>query len=284
MSIPAEATRTGPLSPAQVERFGRDGFLVFERFLPEALLTTLKAEADQWVDGGREDAYAEPKPTTARMQLALPEHGMLISHPPTMDIVGQLLGPGCAYHHLHTTRFDAGADGIGWHQDYQQLPQTSRIKGMLHVFYYPNGLDGTIGDLLILPGSQTMVIENNAFRRFGTVDLPGSIVIDALPPGSAVVIHSAVLHARRAKPGGEGRPRYLIDISYCQAGVRWFSDYGDWRAKLATARRRGLDRGGRYAHLFDDAHFFDVAEGRRKLAEIDTGASLVERFLDPPSA
>jgi hypothetical protein len=272
-----------PLSPEQVARFKRDGYLVFDPFLPAALVTTLKAECDQWTAGGVEDAYAEPKPTTARMQLALPEHGMLISHPPTMAMIDQLLGPGSAYHHLHTTRFDAGAEGIHWHHDYVQLPSTNRVEPMVHVFYYLNGLDGTIGDLLVLPGSQDMIADSGAFRRFGTDDLPGSVVIDRLSPGSAIVIHSAVLHGRRKKPGGEGRPRYFIDISYCSGRVRWFSDYGDWRAKLSTAMARGLDRGGRYAHLFDQAHFYDVGEARRALAAINGGGGLVERFLDQPS-
>jgi hypothetical protein len=87
------------------------------------------------------------------------------------------------------------------------------------------------------------------------------MVVDDLPPGSAVLVHSALWHARRAKPGGEGVPRYFADASYCEAGVQWPSySRKNWREILAKCRERMLDRGGRYAHLFDESHFFDRNE------------------------
>jgi hypothetical protein len=263
------------LSPSDRERFERDGYLVFERFLDDDMRLRLIGEVDQWAAGGIEDAYA-PREARAveRVQLALPEHGWLVSHPPLMAIVEELLGPGFAYHHIHTTRFDAGCNGVQWHHDYMQFPQANRSHGMVHAFFYLSGLNGTIGDLLLRPGSQRLIIDIAALGSFATDDLPGSIVIDRLAPGSLVLVHSALWHARRKKPGGDGRPRYFVDASYCQAGIRWPSDYGDWRAKLRIARERGLDRGGRYAHLFDDAHFFDVAEARKRLAAENVGSML----------
>ena len=48
-------------------------------------------------------------------------------------------------------------------------------------------------------------------------ELPGSLTFGSknpLPPGSAVIVHSALLHGRRAQPGGDpNKPRYFIDIS-----------------------------------------------------------------------
>ena len=256
------------LSAEQLAQFADLGHVTLPAFLPSDLVTTLKAEVDVWVGSGRpDDRYAqptaggvEPKPQPLpkpRMQLELPGHGRLASHPPLMAMLTQILGEGFAYHHLHTARHDPGCGGVNWHHDYEQHPQTNRSHGMVHVFFYLNGLDGTIGDLLVLPGSQRMVLERGAFGFFGTADLPGSIVINDLPPGSAVIVHSAALHARRAKPGGEGRPRYFIDSSYCQAGVQWPSANGQWRLALRRALELGLDRGGAYRHLFDEAHFYD---------------------------
>ena len=41
-----------------------------------------------------------------------------------------------------------------------------------------------------------------------------------------VLIHSAVLHGRRAKPGGDAAaPRYFVDVSYCQPGPRRWPSY-----------------------------------------------------------
>ncbi|MBA3709294.1 MAG: phytanoyl-CoA dioxygenase family protein [Planctomycetes bacterium] len=279
MDTASGAPLSSPLSPADHERFERDGFLVFPSFLGDDLRTRLMAEVDHWVAGGVDDPYAPgpPRREHERVQLLMHEHGLLISHPPLIEVVRALLGDGFAYHHLHTSRFDPGANGVQWHHDYMQFPQANRSHRMVHAFFYLSGLDGTIGDLLLRPGSHATVVDSSAIGTFGTNDLPGSIVINRLIAGSLVVLHSALWHARRKKPGDEGRARYFIDVSYCQAGIRWPSDYGDWKTKLRLARERGLDRGGSCAHLFDEAHFFDVAEARRRMADDNVG-SLIERF------
>ena len=75
-------------------------------------------------------------------------------------------------------------------------------------------------------------------------DFIRKIIYDDLPPGSAVVVHSAVWHARRPKPGGEERPRYFIDVSYCQNGVLWPA-YPNVEGINAKALEMGLDRDGR---------------------------------------
>jgi hypothetical protein len=45
---------------------------------------------------------------------------------------------------------------------------------------------------------------------------------------------------------------------------------------LARARELGLDQGGRYAHLFDESHFFDTREAHEALERINRG-SLIEQ-------
>ena len=147
-------------------------------------------------------------------------------------------------------RQDAGNRGVNWHQDYEQVPQLNRTHIMVHVFYYLNGLDGTVGDLLVLPRSQDLVVANGGIGLFGTEDLPGSVTVDSLPPGSAVIVHSAVWHARRPKPGGEGHPRYFIDVSYCQHGTLW-PGYPKVHEINAKALEMGHDRDGQYDFLLE---------------------------------
>jgi len=255
--------------------FQEQGFLILDSFLDEELIARLKAESDEFEAQRNDD---ESKPPHAWR-----EHGRLISHPPTMTLVEQLMGPGFGYHHLHSTRMCAGYPSVPWHHDYEQIPQSNRSKVMVHVFHYLNGLDGTIGDLLVWPGSQHSVLAHQALRFCDTADLPGSVVVDDLPPGSVVIVHSALLHARRAKPGGDEKPRYFIDCSYCEAGIRWPSTHnghGHWRDKLRLARELGHDRDGRYAHLFDESHFFDTAEAHAIMQESGSDdRSIAEQLL-----
>ncbi len=92
---------------------------------------------------------------------------------------------------------------------------------MCHAFVYLHGLTGEIGDLIVLPGSHKTVMDRNLIGDlFQQQQLPGSLSFGSgipLPPGSVVIVHSALVHGRRAMPGGkDGQPRYFSDISYCQ--------------------------------------------------------------------
>jgi hypothetical protein len=244
-----------PLSDEQIKTFHEEGYLIFEGFFTQEECDNLKADIDALTEAR---AKREAHPYLCEF----PHLGPLISHPRVMEIVESVMGPGFAFHHLHAVRQDAGTPGVPWHQDYEQEPQTNRSHVMVHLFYYLNGLNGEVGDLLCLPRSHRTVIANGALWMLDTKPLPGERVINDLPPGSAVLVHSALWHARRAQPGGEDRPRYFADASYCQAGIRWPS-YGipQWREILRRAMEKGLDRGGRYSHLFEENHFFDRQAG-----------------------
>ena len=257
------------LTAEQIEFFRSNGYLIFERFFSAAECAELKADIDR-LEQLRRDKQTVP------LMCEFPCLGPLISHPGVMEAVEGVLGPGFAFHHLHAVRQDAGTRGVNWHQDYEQFPQTNRAHAMVHLFYYFNGLNGEVGDLLLVPKTQNTVVDNGALWFLGTADLPGSLVQDNLPPGTVVMVHSALWHARRAKPGGEGHPRYFADASYCQAGIRWPS-YGGarWREILSRACQLGLDRDGRYAHLFDPAHFFDQ-EAARRLVKGAQGSLVLE--------
>ena len=84
---------------------------------------------------------------------------------------------------------------------------------------------------MCMPRSQNAVMERPAFSQlWQDYELPGSLTFGSknpLPPGSAVIVHSALLHGRRAQPGGDpNKPRYFIDISYCQPGPSRWPNYG----------------------------------------------------------
>lgn len=211
----------------------------------------------------------------------MPALGRLTWHPRITSVVDQLMtswvpraewtlsdGPAAAletpeipahepyvFHHINAARHDVGMRGLPWHHDYDQYPQTNRSHLMIHVLVYLNGLDGSVGDLLLAPGTQNSVMSKRAFWHAGWEHLPNTVVIDDLPPGAAIVMNSAMLHARAPKPGGDTKPRYFIDAAYCQRGVTWPATYSGSHEGL---RERHLAEGGDRPWMFDETAFFDA--------------------------
>jgi len=270
------------LTKQQVLDFKKEGYLILPSFLPENLVNSLKAEVDRWVDQGfrqKSIAGCKEKHPPELMELELGEHGWLISYPPLMTILEQLMGTSFAFHHLHSDRHDSGCTHKNWHHDYEQYPQSNRSHAMVHVFHYLNGLDGAIADLVVVPRTQYEVMDKRALDCFGVDTLPHEIAINNLPAGTTVIAHSAIFHARRAKPFSMGKvpPRYFIDCSYCQVGVRWPQVKPYWRGMLAKARELKLDR-GTWKDLFDEKHFYDPFEILPQFDQINQG-SLIEKLI-----
>jgi ectoine hydroxylase-related dioxygenase (phytanoyl-CoA dioxygenase family) len=154
---------------------------------------------------------------------------------------------------MHSDRQAPDLPGKAWHHDYEQNPQSNRTHMMVHALHYLEGLDGENASLVVLPGSHRDVAEKGALAGQGTESLPGEVVIDRLPRGSTVVLHSALFHARRQIPGASAKPRYMVDASYCQEGVQWPPVKPYWRYMLRRGRELGLDRD--WPELFADHHF-----------------------------
>ena len=271
------------LSEQQIADFNTNGYIILPSLLTSDLVDKIVSEVDVWVDNGlRQKSIAKARSTTppAIMEMDLEEHGKLISHPPMMSILEELMGPVFAFHHLHSDRHQPGTSPKHWHHDYEQHPQTNRSHTMIHIFYYLNGLSGNVGDLVLLPGSHQFVMNKKALSHFGDASLPNEVVIDHLPPGSALVLHSALLHTRRAKQSnGLNTPRYFIDCSYCQGGIRWPQVKTYWRHMLAKGRELGLDR-GRWPELFNEKHFYSPFEAVPQFSTINQG-SLMEKLVEP---
>jgi ectoine hydroxylase-related dioxygenase (phytanoyl-CoA dioxygenase family) len=236
-----------------LDTFQEQGYAIFPDFLGKEEIETLKAAVD---------SHASARPQ--RNAYENDEIGALTWHPRALEQVDKVMGgQQYVFHHIHAARHDAGTRGVAWHQDYEQYPQTNRSHLMVHVFFYLNGLNGTIGDLLLVPGSQHHAVESNALTFLGDSDLPGSITVDNVSPGSMLIVHSGMWHARRAKPGGEDSPRFFIDMSFCQSGVKWPS-YGRGDGMLADLRARHEADGGTRSWLFDEKQFFDGPRARKE--------------------
>ena len=136
------ATALIDLTDDQKTQFQEQGYLVLPSFLDESTIADLKQSVDL-----KKDAEAN-KAVNGRKVVEFGSLGLFTSHPPTMHVLDQLFGAkNYTMHHIHAVRQDAGANGVHWHQDYEQHPQTNRSHLMVHVFYYLNGLNGEVGDL-----------------------------------------------------------------------------------------------------------------------------------------
>ncbi|MCX5398836.1 phytanoyl-CoA dioxygenase family protein [Streptomyces sp. NBC_00102] len=248
----------------QIDEFDEKGFLVLRGLLPAEFVRRLTQEVDHWVDSGLRqrsiDACLCPErsPEPEAVELEMAAHGELVAYPPLLELLENenLLGPAFVFHHLHSDRRPPGAPGKPWHHDYEQRPQRHRRLPMVHVLHYVQGLRPGMGALAVLPGSHHEVAEKDARSHLGTGVLPGEALITELPPGSAVVLHSALFHTRRAAgASAPGEPdRYLIDASYCRTGEPWPPVKPYWRRILAAGRKL-RDGQERWQELFEERHF-----------------------------
>ena len=257
------------LTDEDIRQFNHEGYLVFEGLLDDRHNQRIKRDIDQLM----EDRGNPNKPA---IPMRYPDLGLLTSEPAIVNRVACLMGGDLfVHHHIHATCHMPGDPGVAWHHDYEQLPQTNRSHLMVHVFMYHSGLNGEVGDLLVLPGSHKKIMNGDAFRQFGCADLPESRTINDLAPASVVIVHSALQHARRAKSANPGSKRYFVDTSYCQHGVVWptirrFQQYNNMALEL------GWDRNGKYAFLYEEGHFFFKEEHQAAFESSNQGSLAVK--------
>ncbi|WP_234434876.1 MULTISPECIES: phytanoyl-CoA dioxygenase [Streptomyces] len=189
-------------------QFLESGYLVLPGLVPESLRERLVPEVDRWVDGRlrarsiaacADPARHAPPPL---LELELPAHGQLLTHPPLLWTLTRLLGPSFVFHHLHSDRQEPGIPGKPWHHDCEPNDRSDASLLMVHALHYLGGLDEKVGSLSVLPGSHRGAFGKSAFAHHGTAELPGEVVIDRLPPGSTVLLNSALFHTRRPAPDG----------------------------------------------------------------------------------
>eukprot|EP01047_Picozoa_sp_COSAG01_P070910 COSAG01_NODE_10872_length_2065_cov_1.454730_1_plen_355_part_00 len=210
------------LSPADIEQFGREGLLVLRGLLPAGECAALRRDVDDAVATGRRKAVGEADP---HVPTEYPALGAVATFPPLLRALAALMPRGFAMQHLQCDRHGAGETGAPWHNDHTHSV-TARPGLCVEAFIYPSRMDGTIGELLVLPGSQHAPLHRLALSPlFGTQDLPGSLCLRDAPEGTVVLLHAGLLHARRASPAGDTAGRYFIDVAYCEtpadSNVRW---------------------------------------------------------------
>jgi len=165
----------GKLSQAEIDRFGRDGYLVVEHGVTPAQLAALNAQLDAWVEESR--AYTanygrtidgkarfdlEPAHTAAVPRLRRVANPIEISeayrdalvNAPLVDMLEDLIGPNIKFHHCKVNMKLAHSEQrVGWHQDHPYDPHTNDDIVVALIMLTDMTLDN--GALLVVPGSHT---------------------------------------------------------------------------------------------------------------------------------
>ena len=154
------------LTPDQVERYVRDGFLSVESLVDDAWLERLRAVTREFIDKARaletsnfifdlEPDHTEAQPRLRRLTSPADLHETyweFASQSAIVDVVEDLLGPDIKFHHSKLNfKAPRGGEEVKWHQDIQFWPHTN--YGPLTVGVFLEDVRPSMGNVGFLPGS-----------------------------------------------------------------------------------------------------------------------------------
>lgn len=206
---------TETLTPEQIARYDRDGYLVLENRIADATLDALRAEIARFEDEARgmtgsndridlEDSHTPDAPRLRRIKLPHTTSDImrdLMYSDAVLAPVRDLIGPDLR---LHTTKLNMKSAGFGaaveWHQDWAFYPHTNDDVLAVAVIIDDMGLEN--GPLMVFPGSHKgPVHDHHADGVFtGAMDLtacgldPARAVALTGPAGSLSIHHARIVH------------------------------------------------------------------------------------------
>jgi len=217
------------LSPSDVERYGRDGFIVVPDVLSQEEVTGLRSATDELVErsrsvAGHNEIYdLEPDHSIAEprvRRIKTPDKwdarfAAIVRHPGIIACLKALWGPNIRF---DSAKLNMKAAGFGaaveWHQDWAFYPHTNDDLAAVGVMI--DDMAEESGPLMVIPGSHTgPVYDHHADGRFcGAMD-PTRINLDfsrAVPcigkAGSISIHHVRAVHG--SAPNLSDRPRRLF--------------------------------------------------------------------------
>ncbi len=224
------------LTPAQVDRFDAEGYLVLRDRVPADLLTRLRAAADRWtampptgdhlLSGGvlwRVD-YLHDKGEDASLEL--------LGSPEVLGIAESLAGPDLVptYESLVVKAAGAGA-AVPWHQDAVH-PRRHRLFNV--DVYLDAALPGQ-GALRVVPGSQRARADACALRDEHGWDVPGAVEVP-MAPGDVLVHDDMVVHGSPPTAGSPLRRTVYLEFRPAASVL----EDGPWDEAWLAARMRLL--------------------------------------------
>lgn len=187
------------LSPEQIARYERDGYLVLENQIPPDWIAKIRAEITRFEDEARtmsasndrldlEDSHTPQTPRLRRVKLPhLISDTMraLMTSDHVLGPARDLIGPDLR---LHTSKLNMKSAGYGaaveWHQDYAFYPHTN--DDILAIGVLIDDMAAENGPLMVFPGSHKgPVYDHHVDGVFGGAILPED---HGLAPSDAVAL------------------------------------------------------------------------------------------------
>jgi ectoine hydroxylase-related dioxygenase (phytanoyl-CoA dioxygenase family) len=232
------------LSAEQVQFFDDNGYLVLKNWINGDLLAKLQRAGSEWIDAGlnvdandpsRRD-YAFAKRTVGEVFYRvdyLHNKGQsasleLLGSPMVLGVAESLCGPNFVPTYESMVFKEAGdGEAIRWHQDAVH-PRRHRI------FNYDLYLDESRADagaLVVIPGSQTTILDACEMERLHGWTPPGSITVE-MEPGDVLLHDVMVIHG---SPRTVGRARRRT-IYYEFRPAEQILTEGPWDAEWVAQR------------------------------------------------
>lgn len=217
-------------TPAQIDHYNREGYVVYPDFISGDDLATLKSEIDRVSEGNTKANH-----DAARMEME-PNQGpdgtlvRRIYEPCTfyqpfrdfsestalLDCVEQLFGPNLLFHY---SKINMKPQNIGsiveWHQDLSYYPLTNRDS--VSILFYLDDTSEENGCLKVIPRRHTEVLMSHSTEGFfrgkvtEEVDDAEAVLLEGTG-GTAIFMSAMTPHASAIN--SSDRPRKTLILSY----------------------------------------------------------------------
>ncbi len=267
---------TGSLSPDQVARYQRDGYVFPLDCLSPDEVRHYRGALEAF-EAERGDTFGKlPNLVRSKSHLLFAWMDDLVRHPKVLDAVESLIGPNILIYHMTSWLKEPNESShVSWHQDgtYFGLEPAEQVTAWIAL------TDSTpeMGCIKILPGTHVIgqqphkdvASPDNLLSRGQTIDRKldfSTSVMMPLKAGQVSLHHTHVVHS--SEPNRSGQRRVGIGVSYIPTHCRLVND-----VRVTATLVRGRDEYGHFDLDPAPVHDFDAVAR-------NVHAMAVERFFE----
>lgn len=250
--------KTQPLTPAQVEQYYSDGYLVVPGVFDGEMLAELRSVTEQITASAKgltkhtdildlEDSHTPDSPRVRRIKrphLAHSFYNELARHESITSTLELLIGPNIRLRPAGKVNMKAADYGspVEWHQDWAFYPHTN--QDVLAVGVLLDDMDHDNGPLMFLPRSHTgPIFDHHSNGSFcgaidvysSNLDVSGAIKVHA-KAGSITIHHARLIHGSELNTSGRQRRVLLYEYAAADAwplaGIENVSNMEEFNSRI----------------------------------------------------